>query len=396
MTMLQKARCRAQALRHDKRGVAAVLFALTVPVLVGAGALAVDISMYRYVDGRLQSAADAAALAAVGRIDNPSAAIVEGVDYAARNVPASFGTVATAGDIAIGIFNDEDKSFVVSTGSDVNAVRVTAARSDARGNAVPQVLSGIFGPRSTAIAATAIAARQLQVQYLPPERTDLDAEAGDFNEIYAYCYKYAGTGTPASRRSQMTLISNNMGAQNIIAISGGVINAVPQSPLVWPECGKGESISFRMRNIRHAKNQPALWANPNSQPYGRPEFNYYTDTEIVNGVEVFRIRRNTSTTPLTGNMVETIRCDSLNQCDPKKPGNIIPKGKDRTVTPTSAPCLPGKFMYFGWEDRPPGQSGKKGTWTDPAWTDRDFDDIVIVMKCPSIGRLGDGMSRLVG
>ena len=201
----------------------------------------------------------------------------------------------------------------------------------------------------------------------------------------------------SGRAGSLLSLSNNMGGQNIIAISGGVINAVPANPLVWPECGKGESISFRMRNIRHAKSEPALWANPKAKPYGRPEFNYFTDTEIVDGVEKFKMRRNSETTPMTSpSMVETVRCDSLNQCDPKKPGNIIPKGTNRTVVPTSAPCLPGKFMYFGWEDRPPGQSGKNATWTDPAWTDRDFDDIVFVMKCPSTGRLGDGMSRLVG
>ncbi len=385
------ARRRFSALRKDlqadKRGVAAVLFALTVPVLIGAGALAVDISMYRYVDGRLQTAADAAALAAVSQLDNPGEAVAQGIDFAARNVPSNFGTVATAADIQIGIFNDADKSFVVSAGPDVNAVRVTTVRSPERGNAVPQVLSGIFGARNTSIAATAIAARQLQVQYLPPERTNLDSEAGDFNEVYAYCYNYKGGGPAAARRSQMTLISNNMPAgQNIISISGGVINAVPTDPLTWPECGKGESLSFRLRNIRHAKNIPSLWANPNEKPK-RPEFNHYSDTKIEDGVEQFNFG---------SNLVETIRCDSMDACDPKKPGNIIPKGKNRNPVPTGSPCLPGKFMYFGWEDRPPGQKGKNSTWTDPAWTDRDYDDIVMVMKCPSVGRLGDGMSRLVG
>jgi hypothetical protein len=52
-------------------------------------------------------------------------------------------------------------------------------------------------------------------------------------------------------------------------------------------------------------------------------------------------------------------------------------------------------MYFGFEDRPPGQSGANGTWLDPAWTDTDYDDIRIVMKCPNSGRLGDAFVRLV-
>jgi hypothetical protein len=52
-------------------------------------------------------------------------------------------------------------------------------------------------------------------------------------------------------------------------------------------------------------------------------------------------------------------------------------------------------MYFGWEDRPPGQPGPNANWTDPAWTDTDFDDIRIVMKCPAEGFLGDKLVRLV-
>ena len=42
-------------------------------------------------------------------------------------------------------------------------------------------------------------------------------------------------------------------------------------------------------------------------------------------------------------------------------------------------------MYFGWEDRPPSGG-----------SDKDYDDITMVMKCPKAGILGDGKTRLVG
>jgi hypothetical protein len=95
------------------------------------------------------------------------------------------------------------------------------------------------------------------------------------------------------------------------------------------------------------------------------------------------------------NVLETVLCDSIQQCTPGAPGHIIPRGKNRTPVRASQPCQPGKFMYFGWEDRPPGQPGASGHWMDPAWTDRDFDDIVILMRCPRSGKLGESKVRLV-
>lgn len=371
--------------RRDRSGAVAVMVAAMLPVLIGAAALSVDFSYYRYAQNRLQSAADVAALAGISKIDSPGDVVPEAIDYAGRNVPSGFGPVTTAADVDIGVWDPATRTFAVAAGADVNAVRVSTVRNEARGNLLPTFLMQFFRGAPN-VRATAIAARHLVVQYEPPERTDLDNEAGDFNEIYAYCYDYQGSGAPADRRSQMTLISNNMSGQNIVAISGGVINKVPDDPLVWPVCEKGQSLSFRLRNVRHAKSIPDLWANPTSSPQ-RPEFNHYTDTQIADGVEQFN--------GLDTSILETVRCDTADQCDPARPGNVIPDGGNRNPQVSGEPCLPGKFMYFGWEDRPPGQSGASGNWTDPAWTDTDFDDIRIVMRCPRTGRLGDGMSRLV-
>lgn len=363
-------------LLRDEKGAIAYSFALFAPALIGAGALAVDMANYRYVDNRLQGAADAAALAAVKAVDNQSSAKADAVLFAARNVPENFGTVTTSGDVTIGIYDPETRRFTPSNGADVNAVRVVAGRTEARNNLTPQILSVIWGKSNVEITKVAIAARQLKVQYEPPERIDLANEAADFNEIYAYCYKYEASGSQASRRSQMTLVSNNMpNGQNIVSISKGVIKKDPPgNKLVWPECKEDESLSFRLHNVRDAKSNPSLWSNPSKLV----RYDHYTDTHIEQGVESFE---------LTNNILETVRCDSLDQCDPSKPGSQVPKGKNRTPKVEKTPCLPGKYMFFGWEDRPPGASGG---------SDRDYDDIVMVMKCPRNGILGDGMTRLVG
>jgi hypothetical protein len=357
--------------------------------MVGAGALAVDLSQFRLAQNRLQSAADAAALAAVQRIDEPEEAVAEAVTFARRNVPDTFGTVAGEADVAVGIYDPESGTFTPGGGADANAVRVITVRSTERGNGVPRALGLIFGREGATVSAMAIAARQQHLFYEAPESVSLPPDAGDFNEMYAYCFDYKGGGSAESRRSQMTLIANNdpSGAAVAAAMAAGVPNVGPvPNPVTWPECGEGESLSFRMRNIRHAKSFPDLWANPAGRSFGRPEWNYFTDTEIINGVEHFA---------LTEAILETIRCDS-EACETELADGTIPNNqKHRDPIRDARPCMPGKYMYFGWEDRPPGRPGASSSWTDPAWTDRDYDDIRIVMKCPERGMLGDGMTRLV-
>jgi hypothetical protein len=218
--------------------------------------------------------------------------------------------------------------------------------------------------------------------------------------MYAYCFDMKGSGSIESRRTQMTLIANNMKpGDNIVTISGGVITANPATPMPWPDCsGKDQSLSFRLRNIRHAKNNSQLWSNPNAvisgiQP-GRPELNHYTDTMIDKGVETFNSE--------TNKILETVLCNTSDKCDPSKSGTDVPIGKNRYTTKKSntAGCSPGKFVYFGFEDRP-GVNGKseaplgKG-WLEPGWTDYDYNDIAIRMKCPSGGKLADPYPRLVG
>lgn len=370
-------------LLKDRRGAVAFTFALFVPVLIGAGALAVDMANYRYVDNRLQTAADAGALAGVKLLDNPNAAIAEAVNLADRNVPDSFGNITTTQDVTIGIYDPDTRQFTPSNGADVNAMRVVSARTPERGNVTPQILSMIWGPDDVSISKTAIAARQLKVQYEPPETKNLDPAAWDYNRIYAYCYNYESTsGTPASRRSKITLIADNVptsgsGLSNFWTEAGKRGFGKVPATLVWPVCEKGESLSIRLENIREVKEvisntttTKARWTTYDTNKATK-YFNHYTDTIITDGVEAFP--------GLSEPLVETVRCDSLAAC------NSTPKHtKGKPLRSAGVPCLPGKYMYFGWEDRPPSSG-----------SDEDYDDIRIVMKCPRTGVLGDGMSRLV-
>lgn len=380
------------SLSRCRRGAVAYIVAASLPLVLGGMAFAVDISVYRVVHNRLQSTADSAALAALSAVvegqNGPNAALAA----VHSNLPSGYGAALTSADVTLGYY-DTVRGFVPDDGSEVvNAVRVVAARNGQRGNPVPQFFSSFFGAAPPDISVEAIAARPRNVFYQPPESLVLDAEAGDFNEIYAYCFDPNGGGSRESRRSQEVLVANNMRPeQNIVSISGNRITANPASEPVWPNCAaEGQTLSFRLRNIRHAKGNPVLWNNPNAQIEGRrpgrPEHNHYTDTVLENGVERFNFNPS---------LVETVLCDTRDACDPSKPGNVIPKGRNRIPRLATEGCQPGKYMYFGWEDRPSGASGARSSWLDPAWTDSDFDDIAMIMKCPASGRLGDGLVRLV-
>ena len=384
----------------DKRAATAMIFAISTPLVVGGAALAIDIASFRVVQTRMQSAVDAGALAAVMQIEKKGPIEATAVNMVTSNIPTDFGSMTTAADVTVGTYS-KASGFVPGAGSTANAVRVVGVRAPARSNGLSRIFGLLWGNGQIDIQVTAIAARPANVFYEPPEGTVLDNEAGDFNEMYAYCFDMKGTGTVESRRTQMTLIANNMKpGDNIVTISNGVITANPQTPMPWPDCsGKDQSLSFRLRNIRHAKSNPGLWANPNMtindiKP-GRPELNHYTDTMINNGVETFNSN--------TNKILETVLCDTSNKCDPSKPGTTVPTGKMRYTTKSSntAGCSPGKFVYFGFEDRP-GVNGAsvespsgKG-WLTPGWTDYDYNDIAIRMKCPSGGKLADPYPRLVG
>jgi len=354
-----------RALVRDDGGAVAIAVALLLPALIGAGALAVDVSHSRLVQNRLQSAADAAALAAVQSLDDQPVAAARAVEYVGLNLPESFGEATRAGDVTFGTYDPADRSFTPST-DDVNAIRVTAARDDDHGNAVPRFLARIFGLAPGAVSASAIAARTITTVYDAPEMRERGLEAWDYNEIFAYCFDYAGSGPAESRRSQMTLISRN-------------VNMNPPLTYTWPTCAPGQSISFRLRNVRYTGSTSLRDRIERGGTFtGRePVHNHYTDTVLDGNREIL---------DLAGlSLVETVRCDSEAECDKRSRGGVVPEGRNRAPNRETRPCVPGKYMYYGWEDRPP-------EWGS---SDADFDDITFVLRCPSGRDVSFGSSRLV-
>ncbi len=314
-------------LESDGGGVA-IIFGLALLPVFGSVAAAVDFSRISDVRALLQAQADSVAL------DVASRGIGSSLDGASAYLVA-----AVEASVGQGTLSDIDVEVSWLNASDFE-VRVTAAYAPA----MVHVLPGI--PDQIQLGATAMSrATQQFTIYQPPKVTQLDPEASDYNQVSIYCFD------PVSKaRTKMTVIADNGGTKYTYTM---------------PRCEGHQNMSYMLRNVRDARTNKKKWNDAKAEQY-----RYYTDTRMVAGVEQY---------DLGGwAILETVFCDTLAKCKPKSQGGVIPTGKERTAQRASKACQEGKFMYYGWEDRPPGMG----------WTDRDYDDIRIVIECPRIESIG--------
>lgn len=145
--------------RPSRRGSYAIVLALTLPVLMGFGALAVDISYMRLAKSQSQDVADAAsqaALFALRQSGDQDTARAAATAVVSRNTIV--GEAGTLTEIDFGTWSNSDRSFTADD-STPNAVRVTVERADAG-----LFLARIFGRETFSVGSTATSAsRDLQV-----------------------------------------------------------------------------------------------------------------------------------------------------------------------------------------------------------------------------------------
>lgn len=329
------------------KGTFAVAFALALVPSIGFVGAAVDYSRANGGREALRNIADAAAIQVV-------AADAEGtvLDGTRSRVAAELGV--QPGDVTIdGDWLDE-RHYEVTIRVDLATVFLRV---------VP------FMPDSMQIETVAVARRTPPVyRSLPPQRSLLDPEAGDYNRVYMYCFDPVQAREPHAGRSGLTPIADNASPPT------------DYSNRKLPECGPGEVISYMLRNVRHARKNRNEWDNPNAEVY-----EYYADATVRSDTQVvshdvrgFRVYNGNRYDPMdmaASPILETILCDSETRCVPVSQGGDIPNRRTgRTPAVATGACRPGMSMYFGWEDRPPGFG----------WTDTDYDDIRLVISCPEI------------
>lgn len=150
-------RATATELARDERGGVLPLVGLSLTVILGFAALAIDVTHQRALDAQLEATADAAALAAASQLPNEAKALEMALDYAESNMsPMQHGTVLEADDIVFGTWYEETRSFVAG-GPVTNAVQVTTRRSEQNGNPAPTFFMRIFGRHQVDLSAQSLA-----------------------------------------------------------------------------------------------------------------------------------------------------------------------------------------------------------------------------------------------
>jgi Flp pilus assembly protein TadG len=139
----------------DRRGVALIYATALIVVLLGFVGLAVDVGRAQYLKAQLQVLADVAARsAAKGIVDSTTLSKANAV--APYNAPSGGPSSFSAADVELGTWDAATKTFVVGA-TPSNAVRVTAARTSAGGNALPMLFLQLLGSSSADISAAAVA-----------------------------------------------------------------------------------------------------------------------------------------------------------------------------------------------------------------------------------------------
>ena len=149
--------------RFEARGgFSAIYLVVGLVVFCGFCSFGVDLGRVHVVKGQLQNAADAAARAAASAVPGDlAAARTRAAQFAALQRAEGTPVVINPNtDVEFGLWNPTTRQFQPLTGAALagaDAVRVTARRTEASGNATPLVFASVLGVRTCDLVARAVA-----------------------------------------------------------------------------------------------------------------------------------------------------------------------------------------------------------------------------------------------
>jgi hypothetical protein len=176
---------------------------LLSPVLFGLAALSVDVASGRLTEAKLQTAADAAALAAVQKLPDTTAATNAALDLAAKNVPPNYGTVLRSTDLVFGTYDPDERVFTPTT-TNANAVRLKTGRLAANGNSLSTTFGWALGRDSLDVSTASTVYRSAGprncVFVLGGSNSALDASGNGKLEV-PNCGVQVNSGHPNAART---------------------------------------------------------------------------------------------------------------------------------------------------------------------------------------------------
>lgn len=199
MRLANAVRQGARRLIRGERGAAMPLIGVSLPVILGAGAVAVDIAHLASMRGELQATADVAARVAAWEIPDLDTAEQTAISYAQQNMSTKVhGSVLDQSDITFGDWDPDSRTFTPDNTSP-NAVRLVTRRAEANNNAVALIFAPVFGESLGNVSTEAIGAllanNQACVLALAPSGTGITI-SGSVNITATQCGFAANSTSP--------------------------------------------------------------------------------------------------------------------------------------------------------------------------------------------------------
>lgn len=342
-----------------------ILFALGLPVMLGVAGAAVDYGNAARIRAVEQSISDATTLlVAAGDNTNERA---KALTLAEAQLRSQLGNQVEVLPIQPPVW----------TGANVKLTINTKMKT-----ALVHLLPGM--PKEILISVSTTVNRiEPNKVTEKPKVVQLTPSAADFNVIYSYCYS----------KDPKRQAETDKGRRGFVAIADNAAPGTPQtnySNNTPTECKADELQSYMLKNVKEGNSNPSKRTDKN-----QPNYEYFADTKDqdknsavltidVTGNQIAKNGNRTAIDTKTNKMLETIICGTLNECKSKKDGGILPNLDSRGRTPGVATqgCLEGKYLYYGWEDRSES-------------SDKDYDDIRIVVSCPREIKVADKQLRIV-
>jgi Flp pilus assembly protein TadG len=254
MSSLQSLRKKLGTFRREEDGGVLIFVGLGFFAMMGLAALAVDMSSAYALRTDLQNTADSAALAAVQELPNQGLAIATALDYAQKNMPlADHGVTVNGSDVVTGNW-DPDTRTLAAGGAPVNAIQVTARRSQANGNPAPTFFSRVFGKEGINITASAIVVQGANF----PCMTALDPNIQN-------ALKVGDQGSIIANDCRMQVNSDDVCA--LYSETGGTIEAAEVN-VVGGNCFAGSSSPEPEENMPYVPDPLAGLPTPEIGPCG--------------------------------------------------------------------------------------------------------------------------------
>jgi Flp pilus assembly protein TadG len=240
----------------------ALIYAVAIfALLMGLCSLAVDFAHLNIVKNELHMAADAAAqYAAMGLPNGSAAAVANAITAAADNKVDGSPMVITAADVQTGNWNSSQSPNFSTSRTPVNAVKVTCARTAARGTATQLMFARVLGQATCDCTATSIAQVTTSSSLTTPILATQDPWLAGMPTG-----TIANNPNPHNNPDHASLIPQSTIASYISYITGGAGSyTVPGTGIVWNTSSAptlaslGSSASYYPNTSGGASPQPTI------------------------------------------------------------------------------------------------------------------------------------------